>query len=77
MRAIWIALSSVAITLSALAQRGPVLTAGAPSPADLGDTSRPIRLVGSVMMDDGSDLPRGVSIKSICNGVELAVGSTQ
>jgi Flp pilus assembly protein TadD len=39
----------------------------------MGDTSRPIRIAGSVVMDDGSALPRGVAIKSVCDGIERTV----
>jgi len=70
-----VVLSAVAIAATVAAQptRGSG-TAPLP-PADLGDTTRPIRLAGSVVMDDGSDLPRNIAIKSICNGVERVVGT--
>ncbi len=42
-------------------------------PADMGDTSRPILLAGTVVMDDGSALPRGIAISSICGGVNRVV----
>jgi Tfp pilus assembly protein PilF len=43
-------------------------------PADMGgNDSRPILIMGSVVTEDGSPLPRGTSIKSICSGKERIV----
>lgn len=68
--AAWLALHVACSAFSATAQVAK--SPGLP-PADMGDTSRPILISGTVMMEDGGALPRGVEVKSICGGKERVV----